>query len=104
VVEKLRAAWVRQARRGSLGYSRDRLFDSAPPGVLSRDKTVRRSAQDDDFVGVSTKNILNKLALMGRSPPLLSRNRNSFLQIIFGPRTLRRTWGTRPSLSRLRCE
>jgi hypothetical protein len=29
------------------------------------DKSVRRSAQDDDF-GVSTKNILNKLALMGR--------------------------------------
>jgi hypothetical protein len=32
------------------------------------DKSVRRSAQDDDFVGVSTKNTLNKLALMGRSP------------------------------------
>jgi hypothetical protein len=26
---------------------------------------VRRSAQDDDFVGIVTKNILNKLALMG---------------------------------------
>jgi hypothetical protein len=33
--------------------------------AVSRDKSVRRSAQDDDFVGVLTKNILNKLALMG---------------------------------------
>jgi hypothetical protein len=33
--------------------------------AVSRDKPVRRSAQDDDFVGVSTKNILNKLELMG---------------------------------------
>jgi hypothetical protein len=39
------------------------------------DKSVRRSAQDDDFVGVSTKNILNKLALMGLRP------------VVFGPRT-----------------
>ena len=31
------------------------------------DKSVRRFAQDDDF-GVSTKNILNKLALMRRTP------------------------------------
>jgi hypothetical protein len=36
--------------------------------AVSPDKSVRRSAQDDDFVGVSTKNILNKLALMGLSP------------------------------------
>src|SRR5580658_2329060 len=35
--------------------------------AVSRDKSVRRSAQDDDSVGVSTKNIPNKLALMGRS-------------------------------------
>jgi len=28
---------------------------------------VRRSAQDDDFAGVLTKNIQSKLALMGRS-------------------------------------
>jgi hypothetical protein len=40
----------------------------SPPEVLrlratsavSRDQSVRRSAQDDDFVGVLTKNILNK--------------------------------------------
>jgi hypothetical protein len=46
------------------------------PGVLrlrattavSRDKSVRRSAQDDDFVGVWTKNIPDKLALMGCNP------------------------------------
>src|ERR1700733_1657429 len=37
--------------------------------AVSCDKSVRRSAQDDDFVGVSTKNILNKLALMGLCPP-----------------------------------
>jgi hypothetical protein len=46
------------------------------PGVLrlratsavSRDQSVRRSAQDDDFAGVLAKNIPDKLALMGRSP------------------------------------
>jgi hypothetical protein len=32
--------------------------------VVSRNKSVRRSAQDDDFVGVLKKNIPNKLALM----------------------------------------
>jgi hypothetical protein len=42
VVEKLRAAWVRSAPPGS--------FDSAPSSAVSRDKSVRRSAQDDDFV------------------------------------------------------
>jgi hypothetical protein len=35
--------------------------------ALSRDKSVRRSAQDDDFAGVSKKNT-RKLALMGHSP------------------------------------
>ncbi len=40
-------------------------FDSAPPSVVSRDKSARRSAQDDDFVGVLTKNHPDKLALMG---------------------------------------
>jgi hypothetical protein len=35
---------------------------------VSRDKSVRRSAQDDDFVGVLTKNTLNELALMGVAP------------------------------------
>jgi hypothetical protein len=38
-------------------------FDSAPPSVLTRDRSVRRSAQDDVFVGVVTKNIPNTLAL-----------------------------------------
>src|SRR5271156_1933010 len=36
--------------------------------AVSRDQSVRRSAQDDDFVGVLTKNILDKLALMGPCP------------------------------------
>ena len=44
VVEKLRTARVRQAASGS--------FDSAPPSAVSRHKSVRRSAQDDVFVGV----------------------------------------------------
>src|ERR1700691_1030710 len=44
--------------------------------AASRDKSVRRSAQDDDLVGVLTKNTLNKLALMGLRP------------IVFGPGTL----------------
>jgi hypothetical protein len=36
--------------------------------AVSRDESVRRSAQDDDFVGVLKKNIVEKLALMGHSP------------------------------------
>jgi hypothetical protein len=40
--------------------------------AVSRDKSVRRSAQDDNFVGIMTKNILNKLALLGLRPGLLS--------------------------------
>ena len=32
--------------------------------AVSRDRSVRRSAQDDDFVGVLTKNVPNKLALI----------------------------------------
>ena len=56
--------------------------------AVSRDKSVRRSAQDDDFVGVLTKNTLNKLALMGLRP------------IVFGPGyALAR--GTRPIPSEL---
>jgi hypothetical protein len=51
--------------RGSFGDAQDRLFDSAPPSAVCRDKSVRRSAQDDDFMGVLKKNIPNKLALMG---------------------------------------
>jgi hypothetical protein len=38
--------------------------------AMSRDKSVRRSAQDDVFAGMLTKNILNELALMGRIPGL----------------------------------
>jgi hypothetical protein len=36
--------------------------------AVSRDQPVRRSAQDDDSVGSSKKNTLNKLALLGRGP------------------------------------
>jgi len=41
------------------------LFDSAPPSTVCRDKSVWRSPQDDDSLGVLKKNIPNKLALMG---------------------------------------
>ena len=41
--------------------------------LCSRDKSERRSAQDDEFVGVLTKDILSKLALMGRSPSIVLR-------------------------------
>jgi hypothetical protein len=41
------------------------------PSAVSRDQSVRRSAQDDDSVGVLTKNILNKLALTGCNPGVL---------------------------------
>ena len=40
--------------------------------AISRDKSARRSAQDDVFVGMLTKNIPNKLALMGLRPGLSS--------------------------------
>jgi hypothetical protein len=36
--------------------------------AVSRDQSARRSAQDDDLVGVLTKNNLNKLALMETCP------------------------------------
>ena len=43
--------------------------------AVSRDQPVRRSAQDDDLLGVLTKNILDKLALMGHGPGLAAPNR-----------------------------
>src|SRR6266702_4965199 len=60
------------APRGSFGYAQDRSFDSAPSAVL-RDKSVRRFAQDDDFVGGLKKNTPNRLTLVGRSPGLRAR-------------------------------
>jgi hypothetical protein len=67
VVEKLRTAWVRQAQPGS--------FDSAPPKAVSRDKSVRRSAQDDDFVGVLTKKHPKRVGSYGTCPGLAAPNR-----------------------------
>jgi hypothetical protein len=47
-------------------------------GVRKNEKVEKvTSSQDDEFVGVSTENILNKLALMGRSPG----HPQSFLQV-----------------------
>jgi hypothetical protein len=46
-VEKVRAAWDKISTAGVL-----RLRATS---AVSRDKSVRRSAQDDDFVGVLTK-------------------------------------------------
>ena len=54
VVEKLRAAWVK--------ISTAEVLRLRATSAVSRDQSVRRSAQDDDSVGVLTKNILNKLA------------------------------------------
>src|SRR5882757_7279684 len=51
--------------------SAPRSFDSAPRAV-PRDKSVRRFAQDDDFVGGLKKNTPNRLTLVGRSPGLSS--------------------------------
>ena len=39
--------------------------DCAPPSPVSRDKSVRRFAQDDDFVANWTKNTQTKVARMG---------------------------------------
>src|ERR1700691_5469747 len=36
--------------------------------AVSRDKSVRRSAQDDDFVGVLTKNTLIQVSAYGPTP------------------------------------
>jgi hypothetical protein len=36
--------------------------------TVSNDKSVRRSAQDDDSGGILAKNIPNKLALIGAGP------------------------------------
>jgi hypothetical protein len=47
------------------------------PSAVSGDKSMTRSAQDDDFVGVLAKNISNKLPLMGRRPGLLSKTLSS---------------------------
>src|SRR5882757_884537 len=55
------------APRGSFGYAQDRLFDSAPSAVPC-DKSVRRFAQDDDFVGGLKKNTPNRLTLVGLRP------------------------------------
>src|ERR1700722_6347448 len=59
-IKKLRAASVR--------YRPPRSFDSAPPSAVLGDKSVTRSAQDDDSVGVLAKNIPNKFPLMGLRP------------------------------------
>ena len=64
VVEKLRTAW---GKKSSAGVLRLRATSA-----VSRDKSVRRSAQDDDSVGVSTKNTLSKLARMRHRRTLLS--------------------------------
>ena len=59
VVERVRTAKQDKHPRGSFGYAQDRLFGSAPPNAVSRAKSVRRFAQDDDFAGVLKKNIPN---------------------------------------------
>src|ERR1700722_7696980 len=48
------------------------------------DRSAQRFAQDDDFVGVLTENIPNKLALMGRLPRLLSGVPSGLMQNFSG--------------------
>jgi hypothetical protein len=55
-VEKLRAALGK--------VSTAEVLRLHAPSALSRDKSVGRSAQNDDFAGALTKNILNKSAFM----------------------------------------
>ena len=55
--------------------------------ALSRDKSVRRSAQDDDFAGVSKKNT-RKLALMGLRPGLQHSLRSTLVRSHADPRAL----------------
>jgi hypothetical protein len=38
------------------------------PSAVPRDKTLKRSAQDDGFVGVLKKSVPDKLPLMGPDP------------------------------------
>ena len=56
VVQKLRAAWVDQ---------RHQVLRLRAISAVARDKPVRRSAQDDVFVGVLKKNIQSKLVRRG---------------------------------------
>jgi hypothetical protein len=58
VVEKALTAWVRISVAGVLRLR------ALEPSVS--DRSAKRFAQDDDFVGVLTENIQNKLALMGQ--------------------------------------
>src|ERR1700733_13173356 len=71
--------------------------------AVSRDKSVRRSAQDDDSAEGLTKNTLNKLALLGRATrePGAVSPRNPGLSI--------ETWGPgfvvlHPQLANPRCK
>jgi hypothetical protein len=53
--------WLKRARTASVGQAPPGSFDSAPPSSVSRDKSVKRSSQDDDFVEVFKKTIPNNL-------------------------------------------
>ena len=58
------ARWLKSSEQH--GYDKDRRGPSTPrTSAVLHDQSVRRSAQNDDSVGVLTKNTLNKLALMG---------------------------------------
>src|ERR1700674_1351288 len=68
--------------------------------AVSRDQSVRRSAQDDDFVGVLTK---NKLALIGHGPGLTAPNQRIvyFRDFLSGPNSGYRLPVARPMLRQL---
>jgi hypothetical protein len=68
VVENVRAAWVRQASTGFLRLRSGQALRLRATSAVSGDNPVTRFAQDDDFLGISTKNILDTLTLMERNP------------------------------------
>ena len=71
VLERVRTAWVGQVALGFLRLRSGQALRLRAPSAVSCDESVRRFAQDDDFVGVLKKRS-RRLALMGLRPGLSS--------------------------------
>jgi hypothetical protein len=65
VLERVPTAWVGQVALGFLRLRSGQALRLRAPSAVSCDESVRRFAQDDDFVGVLKKRS-RRLALMGR--------------------------------------
>jgi hypothetical protein len=74
VLERVRTAWVGQVALGFLRLRSGQALRLRAPSAVSCDQSVRRFAQDDDFVGVLKKRS-RRLALMGRSPGYIPKTR-----------------------------